>query len=363
MMSHPSTKADHEMSRAKVCCLCGCKSSQIRKVTPSNCLLVKEHVKRVILLAVVPDIKETHNNISVIFDLIGLNNIAFKIVSDFKLQLLVLGLQTATSIHPCGYCLISQSELKKRKIEAVGERTFGSLKSDHEGFLESGSMHCDAKYHKNCLHPCILNEDLSMKTLDKYIVPELHLILGFVAHVWKAVAKLVGKDRACLWPSRENLVPKGYQGGTLEGNACRKLLKLGDKLLDSEILGNVPAAKMKPLVNALKCMDKVVTACFSTNVIKDNIDILVDNLGKAILATDMTITLKMHVLLCHLIPILKLSYFNGRGLGVCTEQAGESIHSYFRDYFWKDLARSDVHHPEYTPNLRQAVVECASKAI
>jgi len=76
-------------------------------------------VKRVILLAVVPDIKETHSNISVIFELIGLNNIAFKIVSDFKLQLLVLGLQTATATHPCGYCFISQSELKKRKIEAV----------------------------------------------------------------------------------------------------------------------------------------------------------------------------------------------------------------------------------------------------
>lgn len=320
-------------------------------------------VKRVILLAVVPDIKETHSNISVIFELIGLNNIAFKIVSDFKLQLLVLGLQTATATHPCGYCLISQSELKKRKIEAVGERTFGSLKSDHEGFLESGGMHGDAKYHHNCLNPCILHEDLSMKILNKYIVPELHLILGFVDHVWKAVARLVGKERACLWPSRENLVPKGYQGGTLEGNACRKLLKLGDKLLDPEILGNVPAAKMKTLVHAVKCMDKLVTACFSTNVVEDNIDILVDNLGKAILATNMTITLKMHVLLCHLIPTLKLSYFNGRGLGVCTEQAGESIHSYFRDHFWKDLERSDVNHPEYTPNLRRAVVECASKAI
>ena len=114
---------------------------------------------------------------------------------------------------------------------------------------------------------------------------------------------------------------------------------------------------MKTLVHAVKCMDKLVTTCFSTNVVEDKIDILVDNLGKAILATNMTITLKM------LIPTLKLSYFNGRGLGVCTEQAGESIHSYFRDHFWKDLERSDVNHPEYTPNLRRAVIECASKAI
>ena len=42
-------------------------------------------VKRLILLAIVPDIKETHNNISIIFDLISLNKIPFKIVTDFKL--------------------------------------------------------------------------------------------------------------------------------------------------------------------------------------------------------------------------------------------------------------------------------------
>ena len=295
--------------------------------------------------------------------MIGLNNIDFKIVSAFKLQLLILGLQTATSTHPCGYCFISQSELKKREIKAVGERTFGNLQSDHEGFLQSGGRHGDAKYHHNCLNQCILDEDPSMKVLDKYIVPELHLILGFVDHVCKAVEKLVGKERACLWPSRENLVPKGYQGGTLEGNACHKLLKLVHKFLDHETLGNVPAAKMKPLVHVVKCMDKLVSACFSTNVVEDNVDILIDDLKKAILTTNMTVTLKMHVLLCHLIPTLKLSYFSGRGLGVCTEQAGESIHSYFRDHFWKNHERTDINHPEYLPNLKKAVVECASKAI
>ena len=65
-------------------------------------------VKRVILLAVVPDIKETYSNVSLIFELINLNRLHFKIVADFKLQLIVLGLQTATATHPCGYWLISK---------------------------------------------------------------------------------------------------------------------------------------------------------------------------------------------------------------------------------------------------------------
>ena len=75
-------------------------------------------VKRIILLAVVPDIKETHNNLAIIFNLFRINKISFKIVSDFKLQLLTLGLQTATASYPCAYCFISKDELKNKKIGA-----------------------------------------------------------------------------------------------------------------------------------------------------------------------------------------------------------------------------------------------------
>ena len=308
-------------------------------------------VKRLILLAIVPDIKETHNNVSIIFDLIRLNNISFKIVTDFKLQLIILGLQTATAMHPCGYCLISKNQLQNRMIEAVGERTFGNLDKDHQKFVDNKCIRKDARYYNNCINPCLLKEDPSTPVLEKYIVPELHLILGFVDHVFSGVKKLVGIERASLWPSREHLVVKGYQGGTLEGNACNALLKLGNKLLDDEILGDVPQSKMLPYVNAINCMNKLVNACFSTKLVNGSIDKLVNELGKAIIDTDLTITLKLHVLLCHLIPTLKLPYFKGYGLGVCSEQSGKSIHSYFKDHFWEKLKRSDIAHPQYITNF------------
>ena len=320
-------------------------------------------VKRVILLAVVPEIKETHANVSLIFDLIGLNKISFKIVSDFKLQLLVLGLQTASATHPCGYCLISKEQLKDRNIEAAKDRTFGSLEENHKKFLENGGDAKEAKFFYNCVNPCLLEEEKEVRVYEKFILPELHLILGFVSYVMNSLEKLVGLERANLWPAKQNLVPKGYHGGSLEGDACRKLLKLGDKLLDPEILGPVSAIQMQPIVHAVKCMDKVVSAAFSTRKVTEDISCLVDNLGKAVLATDMSITLKMHVLLCHLVPTLKLNYFSQRGMGVCTEQSGESIHSYFHSSFWKSLERSSMNHPQYTENLKKAVVECASKAI
>ena len=95
---------------------------------------------------------------------------------------------------------------------------------------------------------------LSSKYLiEGIIVPELHLILGFVDHVFSGIKKLVGietREWAYLWPSWEHLVVKGYQRGTLEGNACNALLKLDNKLLDDEIL-DVPQSKMMPYVNAI----------------------------------------------------------------------------------------------------------------
>ena len=65
-----------------------------------------------------------------------------------------------------------------------------------------------------------------------------------------------------------------------------------------------------------------------------NIDKIADDLGKALINTDLTITVKLHVFLCHVAPILKLLYFKGDGLGVYSEQAGKSIQSYFKDHLW-----------------------------
>ena len=78
------------------------------------------------------------------------------------------------------------------------------------------------------------------------------MILGFVDHVFNGIKRLVGIERASLWPSREHLVVKGYHAGTLEGNACCALLKLGDKLFDDEILGDVPTFKMLLYINVIK---------------------------------------------------------------------------------------------------------------
>ena len=95
-------------------------------------------VRRLLPLALVPDIKESHNNFEILFDLINLNNIDHKIISDYKAMLIALGLQTAVATYPCPYCLTplsriwgepSQKKNKKRGHFCIWRRTTISLLS------------------------------------------------------------------------------------------------------------------------------------------------------------------------------------------------------------------------------------------
>ena len=119
-------------------------------------------VKRIILVAHVPDVKESWENCKALWDLAEINQISYLLVADIKLTLTVLGLQTASSMFPCPYCFISLKELRgltdidkpdDGKVQDLifGERTFGKLKEDHQKLQEN-----NIKSHST-VKPSILN--------------------------------------------------------------------------------------------------------------------------------------------------------------------------------------------------------------
>ena len=69
-------------------------------------------VYKLIILAIVPQIKETYENVKTLFELTKVNEIPFKFTSDLKLLLIINGQQTATATYPCPYCFITLSELQ-----------------------------------------------------------------------------------------------------------------------------------------------------------------------------------------------------------------------------------------------------------
>jgi hypothetical protein len=114
------------------------------------------------------------------------------------------------------------------------------------------------------VNPPLFNEDDDMYVIEKCIIPELHVLQGFVNHLfWNGLVPLLGKENALLWPRKLKLIPKNYHGHSFERNACRKLLKESDAILEADVRGNVSPLQIVPFISAFKAMNKVIETCFS----------------------------------------------------------------------------------------------------
>ena len=196
------------------------------------------------MLCLVPDIKETYENIKIIFSLINLNSIPFKFVSDFKLLLIVNGQQTATSSFPCPFCFISLKELRITDETQVyldyintvttenqnGDvlindsktlKTYGDLKHDFSRFCDDGKKRLNAKFYHSTINKPLFEEDDELCIIQKCVIPELHVLQGFVNHMfWDGLVPLLGREKALLWPKKNKLhyLQKRYHGNPMVCN-------------------------------------------------------------------------------------------------------------------------------------------------
>lgn len=332
---------------------------------------VETSVNRLIILCIVPNVKETYSNIELLFKLIKINNISFKFVSDFKILLIVNGQQTATSTCPCPYCFDTLDNLRNYQNDKYpvndsidvsdGLKTYGDIKKDFELFCSMGKNKKLAKLCHSTINLPLFHEDDSTCILEKCIIPELHILQGFVNHLfWSGIVRSIGREKAIMWPKKLKLISKNYHGDIFEGNACRKMLKFADTLLDSEIFNDTELLQLTPFVNAFRIMNKVVECCFSVRSVASDVGVHIKNLKKAIEATEVSQTLKLHVILKHTEQCLH--YLKNKGLGIWSEQAGESIHREFLNY-WKKYKINIMDDPTYSIRLKKAVVEFSSSHI
>lgn len=291
----------------------------------------------------------------------------FKLVCDFKLMLLVNGIQTAVSTCPCPYCFITLNDLRKfndldytcrDNSDSSGRlKTYGDLKND---FLKFKSLNKEKKLAATChstVNSPLIEEADDVCVLEKCVIPELYIVLGFFNHLfWDGLVPLLTEEVALLWPKKMNLVSKNYHGRQFEGNACRKLLKNADLLEDPEISAEVGILKLLPFINAFKAMDRVVSNSFSTKKADPEAYKALSDLRKILPSTKVSITLKLHVLLDHLKDCI--DFLNGDGLGKTSEQAGESIHHHFATHW--DRRKVSLDNPKYVDHLRSAVVSFSS---
>ena len=104
-------------------------------------------------------------------------------------------------------------------------------------------------------------------------------------------------------------------------------------------------------------MEKVDNSCFSTKKVAADLNESVKNFRKTFLATEVSDTLKIHVVTQHLNHCL--DYLSGYGLGVWSEQAGEAVHTEF-DNFWDRYKINNIEDPLFLSQLKKAVIEFSS---
>ena len=202
----------------------------------------------------------------------------------------------------------------------------------------------------------LFNEPDNLSVIEKCPVPELHEVQGFVNHLfWKGLVPILGKKHALAWPLFLKVIPKNYHGEVFEGNACRKMLKNADKICSSKVLKGKSPLLVQPIVMAYKSMDKIVQDCFSTAKVSEDLSSDIKDLNRLFEGTEINETLKIHVILHHLEHCLS-NISNGRGLGLVSEQAGESIHRVFLKN-WNRYKIDLISDSSYPERLKKAVVE------
>lgn len=324
-------------------------------------------VHKLIMLGIVPQIKESYENVKKLFDLIQINDIPFKFVSDFKLLLIINGQQTATATFPCPYCFVTLKQLKtrdelERDEQNLTLKTYGDLRKDYGEFISRGGNKKLAKSSHSTVNLPLFNERDDMSVIEKCVMPELHILQGLVNHIfWTGLVPLLGKEKALTWPRHLNLISKNYHGDSFEGNACRKMLKEPDFLLSNEVCGHIGQLPVVPYVSALRALDKIVHNCFSNTRLDGELHKWIGDFKKSLSVTDVTETLKVHVCLKHLEQSLEFLE-REEGFGVWSEQAGESIHREFLK-FWNRRKLNNIMDPNYPVKLKDAVVDFSSKHI
>lgn len=191
-------------------------------------------VHKLIMLCIVPNIKESYDNVKKLFELIKINDIPFKFVADFKLLLIINRQQTARATFPCPYCFVSLQTLKTRselenheqEDQEIEFKTYGDLRKDYEAFTLLGGNALLAMTCHSTVNAPLFQEPDDMPVIEKCVVPELHVMQGIVNHIfWKGLVPLLGREKALIWPRHLKLISKSYHGDSFEGNACRKMLK------------------------------------------------------------------------------------------------------------------------------------------
>lgn len=318
-------------------------------------------VKRLIIIAVAYNVKETHANIRLIFEHLKIDeiDIDYMCAVDLKMANILCGLQSHSCTYPCVYCECPKSEFSDpMKFKSYRMRTIGEIKQLADQFVRSRKLYnvnASAKDFKNCVcHPMIQGNDSDI-LIQKIPLPELHLLLRIVNKIFKELQATAPKESE-EWLAKIGIVQPKLHGGEFTGNMCRRLLKHVPCL---QVIGQTSprhTSLIEKVSAALAAFDDVVTQCFGQNLhpeYEESIKIF----QEAYLKIGISTTTAAHIVFVHLIQFCK---YKKCSLGSYSEQASEAVHSDF-DKMWISAGKVSENNEKFPNRLLSCVVRYNSR--
>lgn len=278
-------------------------------------------IKKLIILGLCPKITESYKNMSCLINIIDLSAVCgicnFSIAADFKMIMILLGLQSNSSTHPCPWC-----EAKNINLNQSGDlRSISSITAHYNNWAaQTGSDKSKAKYFANCVNVPLITGDYDEPILNFIPPPELHLLMGTVQHLFDNL-KREHTEIAEQWIKDAGVQVDHYQ--RFNGNNARKLLKKS-YLLENLSPGN-------KFISVFENFNKVVESCFG-QVLHQNYKELIHEFAKLVSICNIRFTPKLHTIVFH---VPQFCESTGRSLGFFSEQASEQVHCAFNKHSLK----------------------------
>ena len=157
------------------------------------------------------------------------------------------------------------------------------------------------------------------------------------------------------WLRQSNVWEEEHHGGSINGNGCKRLLERIDVLQQICTTGPCPDFQGLKFIPVLRAFKNVVHCCFGF-VLRVGWEDEIIKFKNEYLLLEIRITPKVHAVFFH-VPEFCLRH--GKGLGLFSEHASESVHSNF-NLTWERFRVANIN-PRQGSLLLRAVADYNTK--
>ncbi|CAH0550993.1 unnamed protein product [Brassicogethes aeneus] len=112
-------------------------------------------------------------------------------------------MDTETCFSSESYRESNEACVQETSAKCLKLKTYGDLRNSYEKFRSFGK---NKKFARDChitINPPLFQEDDEVHVIEKCVIPELHILQGYVNHLfWNGLVPLLGRD--CKELSRRN---------------------------------------------------------------------------------------------------------------------------------------------------------------